>query len=77
MTRLTSRGRLDRTFGNKGRRLTQLGSRCTPGCDSPAALSGAEALLLRPGGAMFVTGRATDRAGNNVVAAARYRPSAR
>jgi uncharacterized delta-60 repeat protein len=77
VARLTSSGRVDRTFGSKGHRLTQLGTRCSPGCDSPAALSGAEALLLRPGGAFFVTGRATDRAGNNVVATARYRPSAR
>jgi uncharacterized delta-60 repeat protein len=77
LARFTSRGRLDRTFGAKGHRLTQLGTRCSPGCDAPAALSGAEAILMRRDGGIFVTGRATDRAGNNVVASARYRPSAR
>jgi uncharacterized delta-60 repeat protein len=77
LARFTSRGRADRTFGSKGRRLTQLGTACSPGCDSSAPLSGAEALLLRGDGRMFVAGRATNRAGNNLVAAARYRPSAR
>jgi uncharacterized delta-60 repeat protein len=77
LARFTSRGRQDRTFGRRGFRLTQLGNRCTPGCDAPAALSNAETLLLRRDGRMFVAGRATDRAGNNMVAAARYRPRAR
>ncbi|MEA2273616.1 MAG: hypothetical protein QOI98_2324 [Solirubrobacteraceae bacterium] len=77
LARFTSSGNPDRTFGSKGHRLTQLGSRCSPGCDAPAALSNAETLLLRRDGGIFVAGRATDRSGNNVVATARFRPSAR
>jgi uncharacterized delta-60 repeat protein len=73
VARFTSRGRLDRTFGSRGRLITQPALPCGSSCDTPAGLSNVEAMIRRRDGRIVVAGRATDRAGNNVIATARFR----
>lgn len=68
VARLSAAGRLDASFARGGRLLVQLGRASL----RHAASSGLDALVARADGTLLATGRATDIAGNEAVALARF-----
>ncbi|MEA2154657.1 MAG: hypothetical protein QOE11_797 [Solirubrobacteraceae bacterium] len=70
VARLTAAGRLDTSFGRGGRLLVQLG-RASARRRADSALN---ALAVRADGALLAAGRATDVAGDDAVALARFTP---